>query len=43
MPICLTAPSKNIAKGTGIVKTARIMGIGVGTVQKLKKKMLAQA
>jgi DNA invertase Pin-like site-specific DNA recombinase len=30
-----------LAKGTGIVKTARIFGIGVGTVQKLKNEMRA--
>jgi DNA invertase Pin-like site-specific DNA recombinase len=32
-----------LAKGTGILKTARLIGIGVGTVQKLKKDMLAEA
>jgi DNA invertase Pin-like site-specific DNA recombinase len=29
-----------LAKGTGILKTARIIGIGVGTVQRVKKEML---
>jgi hypothetical protein len=29
-----------LAKGTGVLKTARIIGIGVGTVQKLKNEML---
>jgi hypothetical protein len=32
-----------LAKGTGIVKTARLIWIGVGTVQKPKKEMRGQA
>ena len=32
-----------LAKGTGILKTARIIGVGVGTVQKLKREMLPLA
>jgi hypothetical protein len=32
-----------LAKGTGILKTTRLIGIGVGAVQKLKKEMLVQA
>jgi DNA invertase Pin-like site-specific DNA recombinase len=31
-----------LAKGTGILKTARLIGIGVGTVQKIKREMCAQ-
>jgi hypothetical protein len=30
-----------LVKGTGILKTARIIGIGVGTVRKLKNEMRA--
>jgi hypothetical protein len=32
-----------LAKGTGILKTARLVGIGVGTVQRVKKEMLSQS
>jgi DNA invertase Pin-like site-specific DNA recombinase len=32
-----------LAKGTGIVKTARIIGIGVGTVQRIKNEMRAES
>jgi DNA invertase Pin-like site-specific DNA recombinase len=31
-----------LTKGTGILKTARTIGIGVGTVQKLKNEMRSQ-
>jgi DNA invertase Pin-like site-specific DNA recombinase len=30
-----------LAKGTGILKTARLVGLGTGTVQRIKKEMLA--
>jgi DNA invertase Pin-like site-specific DNA recombinase len=30
-----------LAKGTGIIKTARLVGLGTGTVQKLKREMAA--
>jgi DNA invertase Pin-like site-specific DNA recombinase len=39
----LDLASAELTKGTGILKTARTIGIGVGTVQKLKKEMLVQA
>jgi len=31
-----------LAKGTGIMKTAKLVGLGTGTVQKLKKQMVAE-
>jgi hypothetical protein len=31
-----------LAKGTGINKVAKLVGLGVGTVQKLKAEMAAQ-
>jgi DNA invertase Pin-like site-specific DNA recombinase len=38
----LDSAKAELAKGTGILKTARMVGIGVGTVQKLKKEMQGQ-
>ena len=32
-----------LAKGTGILKTARILGVGTGTVQRVKGRMATQA
>jgi DNA invertase Pin-like site-specific DNA recombinase len=32
-----------LAKGTGILKTARLLGIGAGTVQRIKREMTAAA
>ena len=31
-----------LAKGTGIIKTARLTGLGNGTVEKLKREMVTQ-
>jgi len=31
-----------LTRGTGILKTAKLVGIGVGTAQRIKKEMLAQ-
>jgi DNA invertase Pin-like site-specific DNA recombinase len=31
-----------LAKGTGVLKTARLVGLGTGTVQKLKKEIRAE-
>jgi DNA invertase Pin-like site-specific DNA recombinase len=33
---------KELAKGTGVVKTARLLGIGTGTVQRVKREMAAR-
>ena len=30
-----------LTKGTGVLKTARLVGLGTGTVQKVKKEMRA--
>lgn len=31
--------SAELAKGTGIIRTARLVGVGVGTVQKIKASL----
>jgi resolvase-like protein len=33
---------KELAKGTGVLKTAKLVGIGTGTVQRIKREMLAE-
>jgi DNA invertase Pin-like site-specific DNA recombinase len=38
----LAQAKAELMKGTGILKTARLVGIGVGTVQKLKNEMRGQ-
>ena len=35
----LEAARAELAKGTGIIKTARLIGLGVGTVHKLRREM----
>jgi len=37
----LAAARIELAKGTGIIKTAKLIGLGVGTVHKLKRGMVA--
>jgi DNA invertase Pin-like site-specific DNA recombinase len=32
-----------LTRGTGVLRTARLIGIGAGTVQKIKKDILAQS
>jgi hypothetical protein len=32
----------DLEKGTGILKTARLVGLGTGTVHKLKREMAAR-
>ena len=32
-----------LAKGTGVLKTAALLGIGTGTVQRIKAEMLASS
>jgi DNA invertase Pin-like site-specific DNA recombinase len=32
---------KELAKGTGVLKTAKLVGIGTGTVQRIKREMTA--
>ena len=32
---------RELAKGTGIIKTAKLVGLGVGTVHRLRKEMVA--
>ena len=34
---------QELARGTGFLKTARLVGIGTGTVQKLKNEIRSQA
>jgi DNA invertase Pin-like site-specific DNA recombinase len=38
-PKKLEAARRELAKGTGVLKTARIVGLGTGTVQRLKQSM----
>jgi DNA invertase Pin-like site-specific DNA recombinase len=33
---------KELAKGTGVLKTAKLVGIGTGTVQRIKREMAAE-
>jgi DNA invertase Pin-like site-specific DNA recombinase len=37
-PNKLAAARRELAKGTGILKTARLTGLGTGTVQRLKRE-----
>jgi DNA invertase Pin-like site-specific DNA recombinase len=39
-PNVVTAIRKTLAKGTGIIKTAKLHGVGVGTVQRVKVAMV---
>jgi hypothetical protein len=32
---------QELAKGTGIIKTAKLTGLGTGTVHKLRRRMVA--
>ena len=41
LPEQIEAARLELAKGTGIGKTARLTKLGVGTVQKLKREMAA--
>ena len=36
---CLCAARRELAKGTGIFKTAKLTGLGTGTVHKLRREM----
>ena len=36
-----SAVRAELAKGTGILKTAQALGVGTGTVQKIKNEMIA--
>jgi hypothetical protein len=33
---------KELAKGTGVLKTAKLVGIGTGTMQRIKREMAAE-
>jgi len=39
-PHVVTAIRKTLAKGTGIIKTAKLHGVGVGTMQRIKQLWL---
>jgi len=39
----LAAARAELAKGTGIIKTAKLIGLGTGTVHQLKREMAASA
>jgi DNA invertase Pin-like site-specific DNA recombinase len=39
-PNVVTAIRKTLARGTGIIKTAKLHGVGVGTVQRIKAAMV---
>ena len=39
----LAQAKAELAKGTGVLKTARIIGIGTGTVQRLRNEMRAES
>jgi len=39
----LEAARLELAKGTGIIKTAKLIGLGVGTVHRLKREIGAHA
>ena len=43
LPEQIAAARLELAKGTGIGKTARLTKLGVGTVQKLKREMAARS
>jgi hypothetical protein len=32
-----------LARGTGIIKTAKLLGVGVGTVQRIKQEAAGEA
>ena len=38
-PISSIGHAKNLVTGTGIIKTAKLTGLGTGTVHKLKRGM----
>jgi hypothetical protein len=38
---CLCAARRELAKDTGICKTAKLTGLGTGTVHKLRRQMAA--
>jgi DNA invertase Pin-like site-specific DNA recombinase len=42
-PEKLEKARRELAKGTGILKTAKLVGLGTGTVHKLKREMVAAA
>jgi DNA invertase Pin-like site-specific DNA recombinase len=42
-PEKLEKARREFAKGTGILKTAKLVGLGTGTVHKLKREMVATA
>jgi DNA invertase Pin-like site-specific DNA recombinase len=33
---------KELAKGTGVLKTAKLLGIGTGTIQRIKREMASE-
>ena len=39
-PMKLEAARRELAKGTGVLKTAKLVGLGTGTVQRLRQAML---
>ena len=39
-PAKIEAARAELAKGTGVVKTARLVGLGTGTVHNLKREMI---
>ena len=41
LPEKLELALQELAKGNGIAKTARLVGLGTGTVHKLKREMIA--
>jgi len=43
MPEVERKARRKLAKGTGVMKTARLLGIGTGTVQRIKAEMLKSA
>ena len=40
-PVKLCKAQAELAKGLGIIRVAKLVGLGVGTVQKLKREMVA--